>query len=120
MSKAEANVPVDLSVMLGTGETFEVKGRTYTVKPIILAHIEEFMADDLSLGSQLFNVTNDDARRKVDKWMGGVKGKDGTTEREGYCFDIRNNPVDLQKAMANGWDIVDLKKFFRKLCDLSG
>ena len=108
MSKQEANAPVSLSTMLGTGETFEAKAKTYTVKPITLAHIEEFMADNLSIGSQLFNVANKDAREKVDKWLSG------------YAVDGKGELMSLEKAIADGWDIVDLKNFFRKLCDLSG
>lgn len=108
MSKQEANAPVSLSVMRGAGETFEAKDKTYTVKPITLAHIEEFMADNLSIGSQLFNVANKDAKEKVNKWLGG------------YCLDEKGEAMSLQKAIDDGWDIVDLKNFFRKLCDLSG
>jgi len=108
MSKQEANAPVSLSTMLGAGETFEAKGKTYTVKPITLKHIEEFMADNLSIGSQLFNLTNTETKVKVSKWLGG------------YCTDEKGELMTLEKAMDDGWDIVDLKNFFRKLCDLSG
>lgn len=108
MSKQEANAPVSLSTMLGTGEAFEAKGKTYTIKPITLAHVEEFMADNLSMGSQLFNVVSKDSMTKVDKWLSG------------YCTDEKGEAMSLEKAMDDGWDIVDLKNFFRKLCDLSG
>lgn len=108
MSKQEANAPVSLSTMLGAGETFEAKGKTYTVKPITLKHIEEFMADNLSIGSQLFNVASKESKAKVEKWLSG------------YAVDGKGEPMSLQKAMDDGWDIVDLKNFFRKLCDLSG
>lgn len=107
MSK-EAKAPVSLSTMLGSGETFEAKSKTYTVKPITLARIEEFMSDNLSLGSQLFNVSNKDAKSKVDKWLAD------------YCTDEKGESMSLKKAIEDGWDIVDLKNFFRKLCDLSG
>lgn len=108
MSKQEANASVSLSTMLGAGETFDAKGKTYTVKPIILKHIEEFMADNLSIGSQLFNVANKESKAKVDKWLSG------------YAVDGKGEPMSLEKAIADGWDIIDLKNFFRKLCDLSG
>ena len=120
MSKTEANAPASLGTMLGSGDDFQAKDKTYSVKPIALEHIEEFMADNLSIGSQLFNVANKESAKKVDKWMGGLAAKDGKIERVGYCFDLDGNPVDLQKAMADHWDIVDLKNFFKKLCDLSG
>lgn len=108
MSKKEANTPVDLATMLGTGQTFEAKGKAYTVKPIKLKDIETFMADNLSLGSQLFNVSDEEVRQKIDKWL------------KGYCFDEKNNPVTLEQAMSDDWDIADLKNFIKRLCDLSG
>ncbi len=108
MGKTEANVPIDLSVMLGSGQEFEAKDKTYTVKPIMLAHIEDFMADNLSIGSQLFNLTSVEAKAKVSGWLSG------------YCTNSKGEPMSIQKAMDDSWDIVDLKKFFQKLCDLSG
>lgn len=108
MSKKEANTPVSLSTMLGTGDTFVANGKTYTVKPIKLKDIEQFMTDNLSLGSQLFNVSSEDARQKTDKWL------------KGYAVDSKDEPMSLEKAMTDEWDIADLKNFIKKLCDLSG
>lgn len=100
--------PVSLSTMLGNGETFEVNGNPYTVKPIALKDIEKFMADNLSLGCQLFSVATKESKEKIDNWL------------TGYCIDQSGNPVNLQKAMDDGWNIVDLKTFIKKLCDISG
>lgn len=86
MSKQEANAPVSLSTMLGTGETFEAKGKTYTVKPITLKHIEDFMADNLSLGSQIFNITGKDAKQKVERWLSG------------YAFDSKGETHVVRKS----------------------
>ena len=108
MSEIDINVPTSLSTMLGSGDSFDTKGKSYTVKPMSLEHIEAFMADNLSIGSQLFNVSNKDSREKVDKWLSG------------YAFNNKGEPMSLEKVMADDWDIVDLKNFFRKLCDLSG
>jgi len=107
MSKTDGS-PVSLANMLGTGEDFSAKDKIYTIKSIALKRIDEFMKDNLSLGSQLFNISNPDAKTKVDKWLAG------------YCFDAKGEAVTLEKAMADDWDIVDLKGFFKKLCDLSG
>ncbi len=107
MSK-DAKTPTPLSVMLGDGGSFDTKGKSYTIKPIALKHIEEFMKDNLSLGVQLFNVSDKKTREKVDKWL------------TGYCFDEEGNSVSLEKAMHDDWDVVDLKEFFKKLCDFSG
>lgn len=121
MSKQEANAPspVSLSTMLGSGETFEAKGKTYTVKPIALKHIEEIKRDNLSVRNQLVNLLDEESIEKVDKWLGGVRDNEGKI-RSGYCYDSKGNPVTLQQAMDDGWDVVDLRNFFQKLCDLSG
>ncbi len=118
MSKEEK--PTSLSTMLGNGGNFNAKDKSYTIKPIALQDIESFMTDNLSLGAQLFNVADKKARAKVDRWLGGTKDKDGNIVDKGYCFDESNNPVPLEKAMKDGWDVVDLKEFFKKLCDFSG
>ncbi len=124
MGKMEANSslekePVSLDTMLGSGNDFIAKGKNYRVDPIALEHVSEFMKDNLSIGSQLFNVVNENAKEKVDKWMSGIV-KDGAIVRPGYCYDEDGNPVNLEKAMKDHWDIIDLKNFFKKLCDLSG
>lgn len=106
MSKEKT--PTPLSVMLQSGGDFEVKGKMYTVRPLALKDTQEFMKDNLSLGPQLFNVTEKNASDKIGKWL------------QGYCFDDKNEPVTLEKAMEDNWDVVDLKEFIRKLCDFSG
>jgi hypothetical protein len=108
-----------LPVMLGSGDFFNVKGKNYVVKPIALQNIEEFMTDNLSVGSQLYNMANKKAKAKVDRWLGGTKDENGNVKK-GYCFDENGNPVTLERAMADEWDLIDLKEFFRKLCDISG
>jgi hypothetical protein len=106
----EAKKPVDLSTMLGVlgGEGFKVGEKTYTVKPMALKHVDEFMKDNLSLGAQIFNLSNKDVKTKLEKWL------------TGYCFDRNGEPMSLQKAMDDDWNIVNLKDFLKKLCDLSG
>lgn len=106
MSKEDKTA--SLSTMLGNGGNFNAKDKSYTIKPITLQDIEEFMTDNLSLGTQFFNIANKKTKVKVDRWL------------TGYCFDESSNSVILEKAMADGWDVVDLKEFFKKLCDFSG
>jgi hypothetical protein len=110
MGKTEANSPVDLSTMLGTlgGDGFKAGEKTYTVKPMALKHVDEFMKDNLSLGTQLFAITNKVSKEKIEKWLSR------------YCFDLKGEPMSVEKVMADDWDIVDLKNFIKKLCDLSG
>lgn len=100
--------PTPLSVMLGEGGLLNVNDKSYRVKPIELQDIEKFMNDNLSLGTQLFNITDEKSKEKVDKWL------------TGYCFDEEGIPVTLEIAMADKWNVVDLKEFFKKLCDFSG
>jgi hypothetical protein len=106
----EAKKPVDLSTMLGTlsGEGFKVGDRSYTVKPMALKHVDEFMKDNLSLSSQIFSLANKAAKEKLEKWLSG------------YCFDANGTAMSLQTAMDDNWSLVDLKEFMKKLCDLSG
>jgi hypothetical protein len=104
----EAKSPISLSTMLGDGDDFEAKDKAYTVKPIALKHIDEFMKDNLSLGTQMFTISNPESKAKIEKWMNG------------YCFDEKGEPMSIEKAMADDWDIVDLKNFIKRLCDLSG
>ena len=108
MSKVEANTPVDLSTMLGSGDEFKVNDKKYTIKPMSLKDVDQFMQDNLSLGSQIFSISSPETKSKTDKWLSK------------YCFDEKNESVTLQKAMDADWNVVDLKKFFRNLCDLSG
>lgn len=107
MSK-DNKTPTPLSVMLGDGGSFDVQGKTYAVKPLALKQVKEFMKDNLSLGPQFFNMTDEKSRKKVDKWLSR------------YCFDEEGNSVTLEKAEAEDWDVVDLKEFFKRLCDFSG
>jgi len=104
----EETTSTTLSTMLGSGDEFNVKDKLYLIKPIALKDIEKFMKDNLSLGTQLFNVSDKKSKEKVDRWL------------TGYCFDENGNSVNLEKAMELDWDVIDLKEFFKKLCDFSG
>jgi len=108
MSKTEANSPTSLSTMLGSGEPFEVNEKSYIIRPIKLKHVDEFMKDGVSIDAQLFNLRNPEARARAEKWLSG------------YCLDQNGENMTIDKAMEDDWDVVHLKNFFRKLCDLSG
>jgi len=97
-----------LSTMLGKGEFAIIKDKKYKIKPIALKDVEEFMNDNLSLGSQLFSISDAEKRKQINRWL------------TGYCYDEENNAISLEIAMNNDWDIVDLKEFVKKLCDISG
>jgi len=110
MGKTEANSPVDLSTMLGIlgGNDFIVGDKKYVVKPMSIAEVDEFVKDNLSLGTQLFAIANKETRNKLEKWLSG------------HCFDKIGEPMTIEKAIKDDWNIVDLKEFVKKLCDLSG
>lgn len=118
------NAPVLLSTMLGSGEDFEAKGNLYTVYPIMVAHIELFRKEEIFMTeNQIFNFYDKKTMKAVNKWLGGevitatILGKEVTAR---YLVDKNNEPMSLEKAMADGWDVVDFKNYFKKLCDLSG
>jgi hypothetical protein len=105
MSKKEA---VPLSVMTGSGSSFSAAGKKYTITPLKLKDVPDFVNDQLSITSQLFNIVNPEAREKLAKWLPKC------------VFDANGEPVTLEKAMDDGWDLSDLRKAVEKLCDLSG
>lgn len=97
-----------LSTMLGSGEFIDIKDKKYKVKPIALKDIDEFMSSHISLSNQLFNLADKKSKQVIDNWL------------TKYCTDEEGNPVSLQVATDSDWDVVDLKTFVRKLCDISG
>ncbi len=105
MSNKE-NTP--LSTMLGSGDFIEIKGKKYKIKPIALKDIEAFVGSNINLGPQLFNLVDKKAKENINNLL--VK----------YCYDENDNPVSLDIASEHEWDVVDLKTFVKKLCDISG
>ena len=97
-----------LSAILGLGQEFEAAGKKYTVKPLKLKDVEQFVNDNISIGSQLFNVLNEDARKTLDKWLSK------------QVFDEKQDAISLEKAMQDEWDLADLKRCVQKLLDISG
>lgn len=123
MSK-KVDEAVGLEAMLGVGVEFEAKGKTYTMSPIVAAHVEIFRKDNLFVGeNQFFNFYDVKATKAMDKWLGGeevvakILNKDIKAR---YLFDENNKHMSLEKTMADGWDVTDYKRYFKKLCDLSG
>jgi len=110
--------------MIGSGDFFEAKGKKYTILPIAGAHIEQLMADNLNIGeNQMFNLYNEESKNKLNKWLGGEEVVAIILDKKisvRYCYDNKNDPMSLEQAFADGWDVVDFKRYVRKLCDLSG
>lgn len=98
---------VSLGTMVGSGESFEAGGKTYTVKPLALKYVDEFINDGLSLGTQLYNLANPETRQKLEKWIPRL------------VFD-GDKALSLNDLMENDWTIADLRNLMLKACDLSG
>lgn len=118
------NKAVTLEAMIGSGIDFEAKGKVYTMLPLAAAHVPLFRKSEIFIGeNQLFNFYEEKTMKAMDKWLGGeevvakVLGRDVKAR---YLFDENNEPMSLEKTMADGWDVVDYKRYFKKLCDLSG
>lgn len=98
-----------LSVMAGSGDFFKAQGKKYKVKPLKLKEVDELKNDEMFVfEGQFFNMSNPDNRKKLNKWI------------EKKATDESGEPLTLEKAMNDDWDLNDLKEFMRKLLDLSG
>lgn len=116
------NSPTPLSVMVGSGEIFEVQGKKYTVMPMSAAHVEEFMKDNIPLNGFLFALSNEDTKKILNKWLGEVlvELSDGTEVITRYCKNTDGETMTIEKAFADGWSIKDFKRYIHQLCDISG
>lgn len=97
-----------LSTMLASGDFIEIKGKQYKVKPIVLRDVEAFIGSNTNLGPQLFNLIDKKSKENIDNWLSK------------YCYDENDSPISLEIAINDDWDVVDLKTFIKKLCDISG
>lgn len=122
MSNKEAKTPVSLSVMSGGREDFEISnGKTYSIKAMAIAHVEEFLKDNINLGSQFFNFTDKKELKLMDKWLGEVSVEiDDTVVAAKYCLDENGEIMTVKKCMKDGWDVKDFRNYLRKLIDISG
>ncbi len=110
-----------LSVMLGSREEFQAQGKTYSVAPMPAAHVNEFMKDNLSLGTQLFALSDDDGKAKLNKWLGEVSVEIlGQAITNVYCKNNKDEIMTVDKCMLDGWSIKDFTRYIKSLCDFSG
>ena len=112
MSKGETKNKEDLkaiplSTMLGRGDFFLAQDKKYKIEVMKLRDIEEFLADRISVGPQLFNFTNAEARANLEKWIPRVLTLDG-------------EPMTLANLMDAGWDLNDLKRMWKEVLEISG
>lgn len=97
-----------LSTMLGGGDFIEIQGKQYKIKPLKLKDVDNFIEKNVSLGSQIFNLADEKSKKDMNEWLSK------------YCYDENDSPVNFETAIEQDWDIVDLKTFIKKLCDISG
>jgi hypothetical protein len=108
MSNQEAKAPVPFSVMNGDSELFIVKDKKYHVEPMEIGDALKFSDEKLSVVSQIFNLAVEESRQKIDNYL------------KKYCTNDKGDAMSLEAVIAEKWNIVDLKNFVRKLCDISG
>ncbi len=102
------NEEAPLSTMVGSGTNFTIAGKKYTVKPLSLLDIDKFVQSNISIGPQIFNVSDKEAKKILDEWL------------KKQVSDANGSPFSLEKAMAEGWDLTDLRHCVEKMIDISG
>ncbi len=68
----------------------------------------KFASENISLGPQIFNLSDKKTREKLEKYISQ------------YCTDDSGESMTIDKAIADSWNVVHLKLFIRKLVDISG
>ncbi len=97
-----------LSVMTGSGGSFSAAGKTYKVRPLTLKETVEFSEAHISIGAQLFNMINEEARKGLDKFL------------KACVVDENGKAVSLKRAIDENWDLADLQAAVELICKLGG
>jgi hypothetical protein len=108
VNNKEAKAPVPFSVMTGDSELFIANDKKYNVKPMLIGDALKFTEDNLSIGSQIFNIGIEANREKIESYL------------KKYCTNDKGDEMSVESVVADEWSVVDLKNFVRKLCDISG
>lgn len=101
-----------LHVMLGSGESFIIRKnekdeKRYKVIPLLLEDVDEF-AKNISIENGMINIIDEERKKNIDEWLSR------------YVLDSNDQPMSLEKTKEDRWNVVDLKKCLRKICDVSG
>lgn len=102
---AAQEAATSLAEMLGTGDTIAELG--LHIRPLKLKEVQEFINDNVAVGTQVFGLVNEENRKILDKWLQRCVSKGG-------------EPYSLEKAMNDDMDLVQLRHVIEKLVDLSG
>lgn len=104
---AKGDMLASLNKMAGKGEAFVVGEHRYTVLPLLLKDVSDFLGDNLPISMPML-LLMDSYEAATAKWLEKqVRNEDGT-------------PLTLEMAKEHGWDTADLKACFEKLAGLSG
>lgn len=105
---------VSVSTIPRSGTQFEVEDKinggkkTYTVLPLLLKEVDEFLKERINAVYSVFNLIDVEAKKNLDGWL-----KRKVRDKEGKA-------VDLERAMADGWDLADLTECIGMMIKLSG
>ena len=106
--KKKEATPAPLSTMLGAGDKFTVNDKEYIINPITLKDINAFTEEQLSMGSQIFNLMDEKTKAVLEKWI------------QKYITDSEGNQMTIQRMTDEDWNVVDLKNAIQRLIDVSG
>jgi len=106
----KAEKAATLETMLGSGVSFFAGKQEYIVKPLKLREVEEFINDNVNIGSQIITLVNEEEQKKIDKWLSRK------------VFDKNNKPMTIAKLQSeeHDWDLVDLRNCIKRIMDISG
>ena len=107
-----------LSRMLGDGKILKVNGIDYMVYPLTIAHTQEFLKSNINVQNPFINLATEDT--EISRWFGNVEVKYGSDIYSARFITYADGAdVEWKDLVQNGWDIKDLKRFFKMLVDLS-
>jgi len=98
---------IPLNVMLESTEEHIVRGTKYLIRPLFLGEVPEFQRDGLSVGSQFFNLADEEKSKMLDKWLQRI------------VFSKDGEPLSLQQLKDKHWNIKELKDILLKVIDIS-
>lgn len=108
----------NLSRLMGDGEELNVNGKNYKVYPLTIAHTQAFLESNIRIDAPFINLTTAD--NEISKWFGEVEVKYGNDiYKSRFITYADGSEVEWSDIVRNGWNIDDLKKFFKLLVALS-
>lgn len=108
----------NLSRLMGDGEEMIVNGVSYKVYPLTIAHTQEFLKSSIRLDAPFISLGGDDS--DVAKWFGEVEVQYGNDIYKSRFITRKDgSEVTWEEVIKNGWNVEDLKRYFKLLVALS-